>query len=321
MEGPSYLPRLRLVAEVLKAVEGPIYVATHVDPDGDAVGSSLGLYRALKALGKPVHLVLNPPRYLGFLLQEGEATPALEALPQGATLVVLDSADPSRVAGVPLGGFIVNIDHHGTNAHFGHLAVVVPEKAATAQLVKELLDLLGVEWTVEIATPILTGILTDTGNFRFSNTTPEVLRVAADLLERGVPLAEITDRLQFHPLPYYRVLAQVLQTLTPHFGGLLVTAHLPEGVELAEEDSDAFVGAIRYVEGSVVAVYLRRRAQGVKVSIRSRGGVSAQNIALALGGGGHFAAAGANLEGLGLEGAYPLVLRAVEEELRRAGYL
>ncbi|WP_337844062.1 bifunctional oligoribonuclease/PAP phosphatase NrnA [Thermus sp.] len=312
---------MRLVAEVLKALEGPIYIATHVDPDGDAIGSSLGLYRALKALGKEAYWVAEPPRFLRFLAKEEEYADPVEKLPPGATLVALDAADPSRVVGVPVEGFVINIDHHGTNPRFGQIAVVEPSKAATAQMVKELIDLLGVPWTEELATPVLTGILTDTGNFRFANTTPEVLRVAAELLSYGVKLSEITDRLQYRPPVYYQGLGAVLSTLRLHFGGLLVTAHLPENVDIPEEDSDGFVGVIRYVEGSLVAVYLRRKGEGIKLSIRSRGGVSAQNIALKLGGGGHVPAAGATLEGVDLEEAYERVLEAVAEELRRAGYL
>lgn len=318
---PQYWEKMRLVAEVLKALQGPIYIATHVDPDGDAIGSSLGLYRALRALGKEAYWVAEPPRFLRFLAKEEEYADPVEKLPPGATLVALDAADPSRVVGAPVEGFVINIDHHGTNPRFGQIAVVEPSKAATAQMVKELIDLLGVPWTEELATPVLTGILTDTGNFRFANTTPEVLRVAAELLSYGVKLSEITDRLQYRPPVYYQGLGAVLSTFRLHFGGLLVTAHLPEDVDIPEEDSDGFVGVIRYVEGSLVAVYLRRKGEGVKVSIRSRGGVSAQNIALKLGGGGHVPAAGATLEGVGLEEAYERVLEVVAEELRQAGYL
>jgi phosphoesterase RecJ-like protein len=188
-------------------------------------------------------------------------------------------------------------------------------------MVKDLIDLLGVAWTEEIATPVLTGILTDTGNFRFANTTPEVLQVAAELVGYGVRLPELTDRLQFRPPSYFRLMGQVLSTVAFHFGGLVVTAHLPEDAQRTEEDSDDFVGLIRYVEGSVVSVFLRKREEGVKVSIRSRGGVSAQNIALRLGGGGHVPAAGATLKDVDLDRAYEMVLEAVAEELKRAGYL
>jgi len=351
---PHYFEKMRLVAEVLKAVEGPIYVVTHVDPDGDAIGSSLGLYRALKALGKDVRWVATPPRFLRFLAKEEEYADPVEKLPPGSTLVVLDAAEPSRAVGAPVEGFVINIDHHGTNPRFGQIAVVDPSKAATAQMVKDLIDLMGVGWTAEIATPVLTGLITDTGNFRFANTTPEVLRVAAELVGYGVKLSELTDRLQWRPPSYYKLMGKVLSTVAFHFGGLLVTAHLPAAAspsgehraasplgehreaqavasrreqqvasrrEQQEEDSDDFVGLIRYAEGSVVAAFLRQREEGVKVSIRSRAGVSAQNIAIKLGGGGHVPAAGATLKGLDLEAAYERLLEAVAEELRRAGYL
>ncbi|RDI95141.1 bifunctional oligoribonuclease/PAP phosphatase NrnA [Meiothermus sp. QL-1] len=319
--GPElqYREKIRAVADALRAHKGPIFVVSHVDPDGDAIGSSLGLYRALRALGKEAFWIAEPPRYLRFLVREEEYTGPLERLPEGALLVVLDAAEPGRVAGAPVEGFVVNIDHHGTNPRFGCLAVVDPSKAATAQMVKDLVDALGVVWTPEIATPVLTGIITDTGNFRFANTTPEVLHTAAELVGYGVPLAELTDRLQWRPASYFRALGAVLSTVAFHFGGLLVTAHLPPGVQV--EDSDDFVGLIRYAEGSQIAVFLREREEGIKLSIRSRGGVSAQAVAVSLGGGGHVPAAGATLRGVGLEEAYQRVLAAVEEELRRTGYL
>jgi phosphoesterase RecJ-like protein len=105
-----------------------------------------------------------------------------------------------------------------------------------------------------------------------------------------------------------------------HFGGLLVTAHMPS--EVTVEDSDDFVGMIRYAEGCQIAVFLREREEGVvKLNIRSRGGVSAQAVAVKLGGGGHVPAAGATLRGVTLEEAYQKVLSTVEEELKRVGYI
>ncbi|MCS7057716.1 MAG: bifunctional oligoribonuclease/PAP phosphatase NrnA [Meiothermus sp.] len=316
---PRYREKVHTVAGTLRELEGPIFIVSHVDPDGDAIGSSLGLYRALKALGKRAFWIADPPRYLRFLAREEEYSDPVERLPEGATLVVLDAAEPNRVAGAPVEGFVINIDHHGTNPRFGYLSVVDPSKAATAQIVKDLIDALGVQWSPEIATPVLTGLITDTGNFRFANTTPEVLRAAAELVGYGVRLAELTDRLQWRPAGYFKALGAVLSTVEFHFGGLLVTAHLPPG--LSVEDSDDFVGFIRYAEGSQIAVFLREREEGVKLSIRSRGGVSAQAVAVRLGGGGHVPAAGATLRGVSLEEAYRRAKEAVREELERTGYL
>lgn len=316
---PRYWERIRTVADTLRELEGPIIVVSHIDPDGDAIGSSLGLARALKALDKKVTWIAEPPRSLRFLVRENEYSDPIEHIPEGATLVALDAAEPSRVAGAPVEGFVINIDHHGTNPRFGHLSVVDPSKAATAQIVKDLIDAMGVAWTAEIATPVLTGLITDTGNFRFANTTPEVLHTAAELVGYGVQLAELTDRLQWRPVGYFKAMGAVLSTAEFHFGGLLVTAHVPPDITV--EDPNDFVDIIRYAEGSQIAVFLREREEGVRLSVRSRGGVSAQAVALKLGGGGHLSAAGATLRGLTLAEAYPKVLAAVEEELRRVGYL
>jgi len=315
---PRYWEKIRTVADTLRELEGPIIIVTHVDPDGDAIGSSLGLARALKTLDKKVAWIADPPRYLRFLVKEDEYSDSIDHLPMGATLVVLDSAEPNRVAGAPVEGFVINIDHHGTNPRFGYLSVVDPSKAATSQMIKDLIDALGVPWNTEIATPVLTGLITDTGNFRFANTTPEVLHTAAELVGHGVRLAELTDRLQWRPTSYFKAMGAVLSTVGFHFGGLLVTAHMP--AEVTVEDSDDFVGIIRYAEGCQIAVFLRERPEGVKLSIRSRGGVSAQAVAVKLGGGGHVPAAGATLRGVTLEEAYLRVLATVEEELRRVGY-
>lgn len=315
---PLYYEKLQAIAGHLLEFGGEIYIVTHVDPDGDAIGSSLGMARALRSIGKSVTLVASPPPYLQFLGGPEEFHPPVERIPAGALLLVLDSAEVARVAGAPVEGYVINIDHHGTNPRFGQMSAVDPSKAATAQMVKDLIDILEVEWTPEIATPVLTGIITDTGNFRHSNTTPEVLHDAAELVGHGVKLADLTDRLQWRPQAYFKTLGAVLTTVQFHFGGRLVTAHLPPGFSF-EDDSDDFVGTIRYAEGTNLAIFLRQRGEDVKLSIRSRGEVSAQSVAVRLGGGGHVPAAGATLRGLSLEQAYPKVLAAVEEALTVEG--
>ena len=137
-------------------------------------------------------LPCSPPRYLEFLAAPGELSEPLAVLPEGALVFVLDVEVSVRLAGVPVAGeavtgaaFTVVLDHHGTNNRAGDLVCVQPSAAATAQMAKDVIDALPVTWTPELATPCLTGLLTDTGNFRYTNTTPEVLRTAADLLIDG----------------------------------------------------------------------------------------------------------------------------------------
>lgn len=310
---PRYAQLIQEAAQILKNHPGPIYIASHLDADGDAIGSVLGLYRGLQQLGRESYWMAKVPRYLEFLLENDPPSPFVDQLPPNALLVVLDT-ETGRMEGAPLqqGVFVLNIDHHGTNPRNTDFYLVDPTFAATAQMIKDLLDALGVSWSRLLATPVLTGMLTDTGNFRFSNTTPQLLRTAADLMQY-VPYAEITDRLQWRPPSYFETLGRVLGTVQFHFEGRLVMAHLPPGDY--QDDSDDFVGVIRYAEGAQLSVFLRSKGPDTKVSIRSRGTVSAQKVAIRLGGGGHVPAAGATLRGVSLPEAYDKVLEAVSAEL------
>ena len=322
----DYDKKVSQIAEKLRAWSGPIVLVAHVDPDGDALGSTLALKRALETLGKEVTLPIEAPRFLAFLAQEGELSEPLESLPENCLLGVLDVADEERAEGAPLTGaaFTVNIDHHGTNSRFGDLSCVEPAKAATAQIVKDVIDALGVTWTPEIATPCLTGIITDTGNFRYSNTNREVLSAAGELLDAGVDYASLTDRLQWRDPSYFTMLGKVMTTVEFPLNGLVAVAHVTPEIEAevgdVDDDSNDYVGLIRYAEGSKVAIFLKAREDHTKLSVRTRDGVSAQAICIALGGGGHVNAAGAKVMA-GLEETRKRVLAATREELQRKGFL
>ena len=325
----DYQGKLQQIARQLTDWQGDIVLVSHVDPDGDALGSTLALKRALAAMGKQTSLAMVPPPYLEFLLEPDELLPRVDSLGDNTLLCVLDVADRPRVDAISLetmdtAAFTINIDHHGTNDRFGDLALVQPSKAATCQIVKDLIDQLGVTWTAAIATPCLTGLITDTGSFRFSNTDSSVLTAASDLLLTGLDYGELADRLQWRPKGYYQLLGLVLGTLTYPLDGLAAFAWLTPEMEAevtAEKgDSDDFVGTIRYAEGTQLAIFLKAREDHTKVSVRSRAPVSAQNICVELGGGGHVAAAGAKVMA-DLEATTRLVLEATERELRRTGHI
>jgi len=328
---PQYQQNIHAIANTLRDWSGPIVLAAHVDPDGDALGSTLALKRALEQLGKDVTLPLTPPRFLAFLVKEGELSEPLEQLPAGALLGVLDVADLPRLEGTPSDGAskLINVDHHGTNNRFGDIACVAPDKAATAQMVKDIIDALDVTWTPEIATPCLTGILTDTGNLRFSNTSPAVLQAVAELIDKGVAYAELTDRLQWRHPDYFKMLGWVMNTVAFPLEGLVATADVTldmrDKLADSEDDSDDFVGQIRYAEGVQLAILFKERrsedgSEHVKISVRSRGEVSAQAICVRLGGGGHVAAAGATINAP-LAQAKTQVLEVAKDELAAKGLL
>ncbi len=322
----KYNEKLTTIAKALLDWQGPIIIVAHIDPDGDALGSTLALKRALDSASKASKLLMDVPRYLDFLAVEGEISPAMETLEPDTLLAILDVSERGRVWGVPAeaidnAAFVVNIDHHGTNDRFGDLACVAPDKAATCQMIKDLVDIMEIPWTTEIATPCLTGILTDTGNMRFANTNATVLRDVASLLEVGVAYAELTDRLQWRHPDYYRVLGKVMSTVEFPLNGLVSTVEMTKAMkeELGpiSDDSSDYVGQIRYAEGTHIAIFFQEREDKIKASVRSRGEVSAQNICVALGGGGHKPAAGVSFTDISFEEAKAKVLAEAKKELER----
>jgi phosphoesterase RecJ-like protein len=260
-----------------------------------------------------------PPRFLRFLVDEGELVEPLTERPHGALVVVVDS-DPARSSGVPTnGGPVVNVDHHGTNPGTSEVVWIDPRYAAATMMVAEVVDALGVEWDAHLATPCLAGLMTDTGHFRFGNTDRRALQAAGRLIDAGVAYAELSDRLQWRHPDFFRMLALVMSTVRFRLGGEVVLADQTLAMRAAlgesEDDSDDYVGQLRYAEGTRVAAILKERPGAVKLSVRSRGGVSARRICVALGGGGHVAAAGATLEGVDLATAERRLLAAVAAEL------
>lgn len=326
---PDYAQAIAQVAERLRAHTGPIVVLAHENPDGDAIGSVLGLTRALRSLGKEVRAPMDVPRYLAFVTEPGELEERLEAWPAGALAAVLDvdNNDPGRVAGADLsafGGPVVNIDHHGTNLRRADAGVVDPSKPAAALMVADVVQALGAELSERVATPLMLGLLTDTGNFSFDSVTPETFGGAARLRAAGARLGWLTDGLRQNPRAYYLLLREVLGGLEFLHGGRVVLAHVDEAMleraGASWEQVESYVGLLRNAEGSQLAVMGKDFGERVKFSLRSRGPVSAQNVALALGGGGHVPAAGASVDGP-YAAARARLEAAIAEELARVDAL
>jgi phosphoesterase RecJ-like protein len=309
-------PPRAAAAKQIAAVFKPgqrIALTTHVNADGDGVGSEIALWHLLRAFGaQPV--IANGtgiPERFAFLVPEGadESGRAGKEIARADVIVVLDISDLARLG--DLAGAVrdrhvpvVCIDHHvspGTLPEGPRL--VAPEATATAELVYDLAATLDWPLSAEAARALYVGLLTDTGGFRFSNTTARALRVAAALLEHGVDPESIYEAVYASaPEGRVRLLGDVLQTLVvePAVGIAWVT--VPPGAldrhGATADDLDGIVEHARSIAGIRLALLFRQIANGrIKVSFRSMGNVDAAALAQTFGGGGHHKAAGASLEG------------------------
>lgn len=322
------------VVEELRSAD-KLLLTTHENPDGDALGSLLGMHRVLRALGKDVVMYLSPKefplpseyRHLDFTGILGEPPADVDE----RVIVFLDCGNIDRmpVAFLRDGGrHIVNVDHHHDNTRFGAFNLVDPVASSTAEIVYRLARALGVEITAEIAEPLYTGIVTDTGRFMYENATPSAHRVAADLIEAGVEPYEVYRKVYENvPLARLRLLERAIANLERFDDGLLTVSRLTradfERAGAGEADSEGIVEKLRAVEGTAVAALVReqltdgRRGQ-YKVSLRAATrDVDVSEIARALGGGGHRQAAGFTTD-LPYEQLIERVRSAVAAQLSRA---
>lgn len=294
---------IRRAAEALAAAD-ELALACHVSPDGDALGSMLGLAHAAAGAGKRVVASFGAPFAVGaqfaFLGLEPLVPP--ERFPTAPEMmVVLDVASPDRLGelAVPAerAGRLVVLDHHPTNPGFGHVRVVEPAAAATAELVYHLLRRLA--WPIDrrVATALLTGLVSDTGRFQYSSTSPAVLRLAARLVEAGARPEEVGQHLyEWLPFGYLAVSGAVLGRARRE-GDLVWSAlYLADyrGTGVGPEDLDLLIDSLRISREAGVTALVKETEQGWKVSLRSRGTVDVGAIAAARGGGGHHNAAGFN---------------------------
>jgi len=285
-------------------------LTTHENPDGDALGSLLGMHWVLEQLGKDSVMYMSPDEFpLSHEYRHMTFEGLLAAPPDDVddrTVVFLDCGNIDRMPVAFLqreGVHILNVDHHHDNTHFGTVNLVVPEASCTAEIVFDLATELGAEISPRIADALYVGLVTDTGRFMYQNTSPAAHRMAADLIEAGVDTHAIYRRL-FEDLPFRRLqlLSHALQGVARYDDGAITLAMLSrhdyEQTGALETDSEGVVDHMRAVEGTKVAVLVRElladdRRGRRKVSLRATDGqVDVSLIARALGGGGHRQAAG-----------------------------
>lgn len=288
------------------AASDELALACHVGPDGDALGSMLGLGLAGRDAGKKVSASFGTPfvvpQSLGFLPIDLLVAPS-DFPEQPETMIVFDVGSAERIGELAENAgkaeHLIVIDHHVTNeGDFGDIRLVDPKAAATAELVHPLLVELGWPITAEIATCLHTAVVTDTGRFQYSNTKPETLRLGADLVAAGASTGEIARRVyEEAPFGYLQAAGAALSRAQLDEENGVVTTFITQD-DLKEAgidwgDIDNLIDTLRLAREADVAALAKVHEDGrVKMSLRSRGGTDVGALAAANGGGGHRLAAG-----------------------------
>ena len=319
----STAPPVRLL-DILSASTGSALMLGHVHPDADVLGTLLALGLSLERSGWTVtYAGPHPvPSVLAFL-PGSDRWQVWNAAPRRFDVIVMtDCPNPDRSEGLLEGtrspsSQVLNIDHHPDNRRYGTENWIDPTAAATGEMVFDLLEALGRPVTPDIALNLFTAVHTDTGSFRYSNTTPRTFRIAAELAAAGADPSLVSDRLYQRRAPdALTMLGRVLSRVQLSPDGRVAWLTVPRGL-----CSDAFLAAEdlvtypRSIEGVDVAVLLREEADGVvKASLRGKGRIPVNRIAHQFGGGGHENAAGCTLRGT-LEEATAKLLGAVNVAL------
>jgi bifunctional oligoribonuclease and PAP phosphatase NrnA len=302
-----------------------VLISTHVHPDPDAIGSVLAARDLLLQMGAQPQVILAdpfPPR-----MQWLPGADSIVTLPSGdngapfSVAFIVDAANQSRIGDVEKlllpGATVINCDHHISNDHFGALSFVDVAYAATAELLYDLCLALGLTLTVDIAANLYAGLLTDTGRFRYSNTSARALEVAAALVRAGANITEITNRL------YYDISVQdvhsvgtIFSTLALYGDGKISMMFVRR--ENTVEDPDTVVDTGLSIRGVEISALLTEAPESkIRVSLRSRSFVNVSSIAERFGGGGHEKAAGFRMHG-DLESVRQRILPALLEAVQVA---
>ena len=297
-----------MLSQVVELIENKqnFGITTHIKPDGDGVGSSLGLCWLLRSLGKQSEVIVR-----------GEVPLAYQSLP-GAdeirdvekvdrdydAVFVIECSDLERPGIAGLGKqFTVNIDHHATSEPFGTINWVDPTASAVGEMIYNLCKAIGGRVTREIAECVYMALVTDTGSFHFSNTTDRTLKVASELIKAGVKPADISEAV-YNNYPWSRIelMRQVLDTVkrdaTGRVAMLRQTLKMRSEAGAVDGDNNGFVNIPLAAREILAAVYMREVGDGeYRVSLRSKGDINVARVAERFGGGGHRNAAGLRVEG------------------------
>lgn len=333
----------KLVEDILKVINANdnFVILPHINPDGDAIGSSVALRRFLINIGKNAEIVTcsSVPVYLEFLAKDYFKSP--EKLKRIQTsgnwnsygVFVLDSGDLMRIEDrkeiFDGGSTTVNIDHHVTNTEFAHINAVYTKISSTGELLFEIVCALfrmdenirsKAKFDIESLNAFYASILSDTGGFRYSNTSPNTMKVAYKLLELGAEAADLGVRLfQTKPMSTYRAMKMALENMRMFCNDKVALSYFTlEGMEernISNDDIDGMVEMLRDIDTVEVSVVLKQTEENLfKVSMRSKRYVDLTKIAVLFDGGGHMRASGCKVEG-NLEDGITSLINAISGEV------
>lgn len=296
-----------------------VVLTSHIRPDGDAIGSTLGLMHVLRAQGKEVRVLIDDeiPRIFSILPGVDQIERPIESQRYTADLLVVCDVELGRT-GASVSAVdavrLLNIDHHVTNDEKAEHLCLNPKAAATCEIVYDLVRILGVMPMLDAAVCLYTGMATDTGFFRFSNTTPHTMRAAADLLEIGVKPNIVSTAMEMKS--YDEVMAQVraIRNLEMFFDGRVAAVFIDEERAREVTTTEGLLDELRVIEGTQIVFFMKWLEKDTyRISMRSKG-TNVSRIAQKFDGGGHIRAAGCTIHAPFAE-ARTAILDAIGEEL------
>ena len=322
---------LKTIADAFRSAD-QIAIACHVRPDGDAIGSIVGLARSLALAGKNVRVLSEDgvPWNLAFLPFSDMVEKSVGEPLELDIAIALDTATKERLGEKTLKAFrdadlLINIDHHGTNPGYGQLNHIDIASPATGQIVYELLSTQGFPMDDAVRENLFAAISTDTGSFQYSSTSPRTHRIIAEMMEAGLDTAILAQKLyQEHPLRRVQLLKALLNEMKLGAEGRIaswaLTLKTQRAVNMDPGDTEGLIDSLRTIQGVVAAVIFEETTEGkVRVSARSKDArLDVSKVCAEFGGGGHRMAAGARLPGPVAQ-AEERFLKILTHELTRLG--
>ena len=295
-----------IIEEINKAEK--IVILTHETPDGDAIGSSLAMNLALKQLGKNPDVIIKEVSKVFDFLPGREDIKDSSDVEKYDLAISLDCADFKRLVGNEYfenAKKTIVIDHHGSNKMYGDIDFVNPVSPACCQILIGMFQYFGIKIDKQLGTCILTGIITDTGGFRYSGVTPETFEFTAELLEKGVNVSEIYKRvLETKTKANFELMKKIVDRMEFFEDGKVTFSYITNNdlqeVNAGVGDHEGLVEIGRDIEGVEVSIFIResdKEENAYKVSMRSNDYVNVADVCLMFGGGGHEKSAGALVQG------------------------